>query len=197
MHGRLRALQQPVRLRLRAEDGRIRVDTQVRTRPHGPWRLTVLHERRIVRGVRVRVHPRGRGFEHRVVVPDYERRRRRVGIRAGRPGRRDLHRQRRRWPGRRTHVALGPRPPLGAPLSVRRRHPGATNRRSDHAQGNDALASAALAAGALATAPFGVGPPRRRRPRRRRPRRRPADRTAPPTCGSPAPARCRAPPSSS
>jgi hypothetical protein len=60
-----------VRLRLRAEDGRIRVDTQVRTPRTGRWRLTVLHERRIVKRVRVRSTRSGRGFEHRVVVPDY------------------------------------------------------------------------------------------------------------------------------
>ena len=60
-----------VRLRLRAEDGRIRVDTEVRTPRTGMWRLTVLHERRIVTRVRVRATRSGRGFEHRVVVPDY------------------------------------------------------------------------------------------------------------------------------
>ena len=61
-----------IRLRLRAEDGRIRVDTTVRTARTGVWRLTVLHERRaVVRGVRVRATRAERGFEHRVVVPDW------------------------------------------------------------------------------------------------------------------------------
>ena len=60
-----------VRLRLRAEDGLIRVDTEVRTPRTGLWRLTVLHERRIVKRVRVRSTRGGRGFQHRVVVPDY------------------------------------------------------------------------------------------------------------------------------
>ena len=61
-----------IRLRLRAEDGRIRVDTTVRTARTGTWRLTVLHERRaVVRGARVRATRAERGFEHRVVVPDW------------------------------------------------------------------------------------------------------------------------------
>jgi hypothetical protein len=59
------------RLRLRAEDGRIRVDTEVRTPRTGLWHLTVLHERRTVTRVRVRATRAGRGFQHRVVVPDY------------------------------------------------------------------------------------------------------------------------------
>jgi hypothetical protein len=59
------------RLRLRAEDGRIRIDTEVRTPRTGLWRLTVLHERRMVTRVRVRATKAARGFEHRVVVPDY------------------------------------------------------------------------------------------------------------------------------
>lgn len=60
-----------IRLRLRAEDGRIRVDTTVRTAGTGAWRLTVLHERRTAARVRVRATRAARGFEHRVVVPDW------------------------------------------------------------------------------------------------------------------------------
>ncbi len=58
-----------IRLRLRAEEGRIRVDTQVRTRRAGVWRLTVLHERRAVVRPRIRVARRDGGFSHRVTVP--------------------------------------------------------------------------------------------------------------------------------
>jgi hypothetical protein len=60
-----------IRLRLRAEDGRIRIDTHVRTARTGRWRLTVLHERRAVGRVRVRATRAERGFEHRVTVPDW------------------------------------------------------------------------------------------------------------------------------
>jgi len=59
------------RLRLRADDGRIRVDLRVRTSTRGRWRLAVLHERRIVRRARVRATRAGRGFRYRVVLPDY------------------------------------------------------------------------------------------------------------------------------
>ena len=47
-------------------------DTQVRTSRTGLWRLTVLHERRTVAKVRVRATRAARGFEHRVVVPDWD-----------------------------------------------------------------------------------------------------------------------------
>jgi hypothetical protein len=61
-----------IRLRLRAEDGRIRADTTVRTSRTGVWRLTVLHERRaVVRGARVRATRAERGFERRVAMPDW------------------------------------------------------------------------------------------------------------------------------
>ena len=60
------------RLRLRAEDGEIRVDTQVRTPKYGLWRLTVLHERRTALKTRVRATRSARGFERRVVVPDFQ-----------------------------------------------------------------------------------------------------------------------------
>ena len=73
------------RLRLRAEDGEIRVDTEVRTPKYGVWRLTVLHERRTVARARVRATRSGRGFQHRVVVPDY-RGADAVSIRAVAPG---------------------------------------------------------------------------------------------------------------
>lgn len=60
-------------LRLRAEDGRIRVDMHVDTSRYGVWRVTVLHERRRVGPVRrVRATRAEGGFEYRVVVPDYQ-----------------------------------------------------------------------------------------------------------------------------
>lgn len=59
------------RLRLRAEDGEIRVDLTVRTPSSGVWRVSVLHERRLVRRARVRATRGARGFEYRVVLPDY------------------------------------------------------------------------------------------------------------------------------
>lgn len=59
------------RLRLRAEDGKIRVDTDVRTSRAGLWRLTVLHERRVATRARVRVTRASRGFRHRIFLPDY------------------------------------------------------------------------------------------------------------------------------
>jgi hypothetical protein len=59
------------RLRLRAEDGEIRVDLRVRTPSAGVWRVAVLHERRLVRRARVRAHRGARGFEYRVVLPDF------------------------------------------------------------------------------------------------------------------------------
>lgn len=57
-----------IRLRLRAEDGVIRVDTTVRTPTTGVWRLAVFHERRLARRLTARGRP---GFEVRVVLPDY------------------------------------------------------------------------------------------------------------------------------
>ena len=60
-------------LRLRAEDGRIRVDMHVDTSRYGIWRLTVLHERRRVGAVRrVRATRAEGGFEYRVFVPDFQ-----------------------------------------------------------------------------------------------------------------------------
>ncbi len=61
-----------VRLRLRAEDGEIRIDTDVRSSRTGLWRLTVLHERRIAVRVKVRSTRSSGGFSHRVLLPDYE-----------------------------------------------------------------------------------------------------------------------------
>ena len=58
------------RLRLRADDGRIRVDLSVRTPKTGTWRVTILHERRIARRVRVRARAGG-GFELRALLPDF------------------------------------------------------------------------------------------------------------------------------
>lgn len=59
-------------LRLRAEDGRIRVDMHVDTRKYGVWRVTVLHERRRVGPVRtVRATRSEGGFEYRIFVPDF------------------------------------------------------------------------------------------------------------------------------
>ena len=59
------------RLRLRAGDGAIRVDTEVRTSRTGVWRLTILHERRIVIRARVRVTRSNGGIRRRIVLPDY------------------------------------------------------------------------------------------------------------------------------
>ena len=59
------------RLRLRADDERIRVDTEIRTGRTGVWRVTVLHERRIVLRARVRVTRSEGGLRHRAVLPDY------------------------------------------------------------------------------------------------------------------------------
>ena len=59
------------RLRLRAEDGEIRVDLTVRTPSAGVWRVSVLHERRLVRRARVRATRGAQGFAYRVVLPDY------------------------------------------------------------------------------------------------------------------------------
>jgi hypothetical protein len=59
------------RLRLRADDGRIRVDTEIRTGRTGVWRVTILHERRIVLRARVRVTRSSGGLRHRAVLPDY------------------------------------------------------------------------------------------------------------------------------
>lgn len=59
------------RLRLRAEDGEIGVEVTVRTPSAGLWRMSVLHERRLVRRARVRATRGARGFEYRIVLPDY------------------------------------------------------------------------------------------------------------------------------
>ena len=59
-------------LRLRAEDGEIRVDMHVDTSRYGVWRLTVLHERRRVGAVkRVRATRAEGGFEYRIMLPDF------------------------------------------------------------------------------------------------------------------------------
>lgn len=59
------------RLRLRADDGTIRADTEIRTSRTGVWRLTILHERRIVIRARIRVTRSNGGIRHRAVLPDY------------------------------------------------------------------------------------------------------------------------------
>ena len=59
------------RLRLRSEDGAIRVDTEIRTTRPGVWRLTILHERRIVVRTRVRVTRSGGTLRHRAMLPDF------------------------------------------------------------------------------------------------------------------------------
>ena len=59
------------RLRLRGDGSEIRVDTEIRTRRTGVWRVTVLHERRIVARARVRATREAGGFQHRVFVPDF------------------------------------------------------------------------------------------------------------------------------
>lgn len=59
------------RLRLRAERGEIRVDTEIRTSRTGVWRLTILHERRIAARARVRATRASGGLTHRVALPDF------------------------------------------------------------------------------------------------------------------------------
>jgi hypothetical protein len=59
------------RLRLRADHGAIRADTEIRTSRTGIWRLTILHERRIVVRARIRVTRSNGGVRHRDVFPDY------------------------------------------------------------------------------------------------------------------------------
>lgn len=59
-------------MRLRAHDGRIRVDARVRTPATGVWRVSVFHERRLVRRVAAVARRAERGFEVRVLLPDYE-----------------------------------------------------------------------------------------------------------------------------
>jgi hypothetical protein len=59
------------RLRLRSEDGAIRADTEIRTTRPGVWRLTILHERRIVVRTRVRVTRSGGTLRHRAMLPDF------------------------------------------------------------------------------------------------------------------------------
>jgi hypothetical protein len=59
------------RLRLRADGGAIRADTEVRTSQTGVWRLTILHERRIVARARIRVTRSGGGLRHRAILPDF------------------------------------------------------------------------------------------------------------------------------
>ncbi len=58
-------------LRLRAEDGRIRVNMRVGTRKTGRWRVRVFHERRLVKRTRVRATRARGGFESRVFLPDF------------------------------------------------------------------------------------------------------------------------------
>lgn len=59
------------RLRLRGDGAQIRIDTEIRTRRTGVWRLTVLHERRIVMRPRVRAARDAGGLRHRAFVPDF------------------------------------------------------------------------------------------------------------------------------
>ncbi len=59
------------RLRLRSDDGAIRADTEIRTSRAGVWRLTILHERRIVVRTRVRVPRSGGTLRHRAMLPDF------------------------------------------------------------------------------------------------------------------------------
>jgi hypothetical protein len=59
-----------IRLRLRADGAVIRVDTDIRSSRAGSWRLTLLHERRVV--VRVQVAAAAGGLRHSAALPDYE-----------------------------------------------------------------------------------------------------------------------------
>jgi hypothetical protein len=60
------------RLRVRAEDGRIRIEFRLNPRPRsGLWQVVVLHERRIVARVTVRAAGGGERIELRRTVPDW------------------------------------------------------------------------------------------------------------------------------
>lgn len=60
------------RLRLRGEDGRIRIEFRLDPRPHsGVWHVVVLHERRIVSRVTVRAAGSDGRIELRRTVPDW------------------------------------------------------------------------------------------------------------------------------
>ena len=138
------------RLRLRAEDGRIRVDTEIRTSRTGLWRLTVLHERRIV--VRVNAGcevPHRAVLRHRAMLPDFAA----PTPSASAPS---LPAARRAWwprpsrarperAGRRTHVALRRRPPVGDRDGGRRR-PGRHDEGVQDAKRTNGDHGAALAA---------------------------------------------------
>lgn len=60
-----------IELRVRADDGELRIDLKLRTSTRGVWRVIILHERRIARRGRVRSTRAERGFEYRVFLPDY------------------------------------------------------------------------------------------------------------------------------
>jgi hypothetical protein len=60
------------KLRLRAEDGRIRVEFEVDTRRNGAsWAVVLLHERRLVSSVRLRTEPPSGSLELRRSVGDW------------------------------------------------------------------------------------------------------------------------------
>ena len=60
------------RLRLRAEDGRIRADARIEAvRPRATWRVLLLHERRIVLDRTLSGGATGYSVELRKIVPDW------------------------------------------------------------------------------------------------------------------------------
>ena len=59
-------------LRLRAEEGRIRVELRIRaSAPGTAWRVVLLHERRVVHTVRLAAPPDERSLRVRRTVPDW------------------------------------------------------------------------------------------------------------------------------
>lgn len=60
-----------VKLRLRAEEGRIRVELEIDTRRGAPWSVVLLHERRIVFRGRLRSADTSGSFELKRIVADW------------------------------------------------------------------------------------------------------------------------------
>jgi hypothetical protein len=74
------------KLRLRAKDGAIRVEFEVRSRRRGEsWRVALVHERRVVWRGRARTRSGSRSFRIRRSIPDFDGADQ-VGVRASGPG---------------------------------------------------------------------------------------------------------------